>query len=461
MSRNTLRRRDLRSIIVLAVCALLGPALPASAKVTADEAARLGAELTPLGAIRAGNADGMIPPWVGGIMDPPDGYRPGEHHVDPYARDEVLFTITADNLERHADRLSPGQRAMFARYPETWRMRIYPTRRSASYPERIYRRTIENATSAMLTDDGNGVVGAAVGPPFPIPQNGLEAVWNHLLRFRGTSLHRESVQVTPTAGGAYTEVRIDERVIYPYAWPGATVGSIDNKLAYFMQEVMAPARLAGTILLVHETLNQKAEPRHAWTYNPGQRRVRRAPNIAYDNPGTASDGQRTSDQLDMFNGAPDRYTWRLVGRREMYVPYNTYRLHGDALEHEDIIRPGHIDPELVRYELHRVWEVDARLKEGTSHIYARRTFFIDEDSWQILVADHYDGRGQLWRVSEAYTINYYDVPLLWETLMAVYDLQNGRYLAFGLNNELPVDRFGVDLDRGDFTPQALRRRGRR
>lgn len=445
----------------LALAAMVMGSGVAAAKVGEDEAARLGDDLTPLGAIAAGNEDGTIPAWDGGLTGPPPGYEPGDHHPDPYADDEILFTITAENASEHADRLSPGQLALFERYPDSWRMPVYPTRRSASYPRRIYDSARQNAASAELTPEGNGVTGSTAAFPFPIPQNGLEAVWNHLMRYRGQTVRRSVAQVTPTAGGAYNEVRIDEQALYLYVQEGATTETIGNRLAYFLQEVTAPARLAGTILLVHETLNQREEDREAWTYNPGQRRVRRAPNIAYDNPGTASDGQRTSDQLDTFNGAPDRYEWELKGRREMYVPYNNYRLHSDDIEHEDIVASGHINPEFARYELHRVWEVDATLKPGTSHIYARRTFFIDEDSWQILVADHYDGRGQLWRVSETYTINYYDVPMIWETLLAIYDLQNGRYLAFGLNNELPMDEFGVPLDDGDFTPAALRRRGRR
>ncbi len=448
-------------LIALAALAVANASAPVAAKVSPDLAARLGNELTPFGAIRSGSEDGSIPAWSGGILEPPDGYVSGLHHPDPFPQDSVLFTITTDNLSQHADKLSPGQLAMFRRYPETWRMHVYPTRRSASYPERIYERSMANALTAHLTDDGNGVLHAAEGIPFPIPANGLEAIWNHLLRYRGESVQRTSAQAIPTPGGAFVEVRIDERVLYPYAYEGATIESIDNKLAYFLQSVKAPARLAGTILLVHETLNQKAEARQAWTYNPGQRRVRRAPNIAYDNPGTASDGQRTSDQLDMFNGAPDRYEWHLVGRREMYVPYNSYRLHSPLVTHKEILQPGHIDPDLARYELHRVWEVDARLKAGTSHIYARRTLFLDEDSWQILVADHYDKGGDLWRVAEAHTINYYEVPMVWETLMTIYDLQNGRYLALGLNNELPIDQFNIALDPRDFTPDALRREGRR
>ena len=444
--------------LAFAICAL---SAPAEGKVPVEEAAKLGRELTPLGAIRAGNDEGTIPAWQGGILQPPADYRPGSHHADPFVDDAPLFTITAANLEQYAARLSPGQIAMFERYPETWRMPVYPTRRSASLPQRIYDRTIANATNAELTPDGNGVLNAAEGIPFPIPQNGLEAIWNHLLRYRGVSVHRQTAQVTPTARGDYTEVRIDEKAVYLYAQEGATVASIDNRLAYLLQSVTAPPRLAGTILLVHETLNQKAELRQAWTYNPGQRRVRRAPNIAHDNPGTASDGQRTSDQLDMFNGAPDRYDWQLVGRRELYIPYNNYRLHSDALRHDQIIQPGHVNPDYTRYELHRVWEVDAKLKNGTSHVYAQRRLYLDEDSWQIVVADHYDRRGQLWRVAEAYTINYYENPLLWETLFCVYDLQNGRYLAFGLNNELEVDQFDIELEAADFTPDALRRLGRR
>jgi hypothetical protein len=444
--------------ITLLTCAL---ALPSQAAAPPDQVARLGRDLTPLGAIQAGNADGTIPPWLGGIREPPADYEPGAHHPDPFAADRPLFTITAANLEQHSARLSAGQIAMLERYPESWRLPVYPSRRSASLPQRIYERTLANAGRAELTPDGNGVVGAAEGLPFPLPQNGLEAVWNHLLRYRGRSLQRETAQVTPTPGGAYVEVRLHEEVLYAYSQPGATIASIDNRLGYFLQTVTTPPRLAGTILLVHETLNQKAEPRHAWTYNPGQRRVRRAPNIAYDNPGTASDGQRTSDQLDMFNGAPDRYDWRLVGRRELYIPYNNYRLHSAELTHEQIVQAAHINPDHTRYELHRVWEVEAELKPEFSHVYERRRFFLDEDSWQIVIADHYDRRGQIWRVAEAYTINYYENPLLWETLLCVYDLQNGRYLAYGLNNELPVDRFDVPLEAADFTPDALRRLGRR
>ena len=208
-------------------------------------------------------------------------------------------------------------------------------------------------------------------------------------------------------------------------------------------------------------MDQVTEPRRAWVYNAGRRRVTRAPNVAYDNPGTAADGQRTSDQFDMFNGAPDRYTWTLVGKKEMIVPYNSYRLHSDHIKNADILRPLHINQDLARYELHRVWVVDATLKPGTSHLYSRRTFYIDEDSWQILAADQYDGRGAIWRVSEAHCINYYDAHVFWSTLEVHTDLQNGRYLVIGLDNEGQTYNFNLKRVPSDYSPESLRREGTR
>jgi hypothetical protein len=212
---------------------------------------------------------------------------------------------------------------------------------------------------------------------------------------------------------------------------------------------------------VHETLDQIKQPRQAWTYNPGQRRVRLAPNIAYDNPGTGSDGQRTSDQLDMYNGAPDRYDWKLVGKKESYIPYNSYKLHSDRLKLKDIIQKGHINPDPLRYELHRVWVVEATLKQGTRHVYKKRVYYIDEDSWSIAVVDCYDARLEIWRVQEGHLINYYDRELVGPTAEVVYDVQNGRYVALGMTNEGQMWSFNEKYTVEMFTPAHVRRMGRR
>ena len=448
-------------LATICTLALLLGAAEAQAKVSPEEAARLGNELTPLGAIRAGNAEGTIPPWEGGITTPPANYKPGMRHPDPYPDDPILFTITAENAQEYADKLSPGQIAMLNRYPDTWYMNVYPTRRNASFPERIYQAAMRNALTAELTEGGNGVINTAEAVPFPIPKEGVEAVWNHLLRFRGVSAGMTFAQVSPTAGGQYTIITIEQKVLFPYAAPGATMETINNKALYFLQTVLAPPRLAGELLLVHDTVDQVREPRKAWTYNPGQRRVRLAPNIAHDNPGTASDGQRTSDNLDMFNGSPERYDWKLVGRKELYVPYNCYKLHSGDLKYRDILHRGHVNPAHLRHELHRVWVVEGTVKAGTRHMYARRTFFIDEDTWAIIVADHYDSRGQIWRVAMGYGINFYEVPVPYGTMEANYDLLNGRYISVGLTNEGAPFDFSLELSVEDFTPEALRRGGRR
>ena len=449
--------------IIAAALTVALTTVPVQAKVTADEAAKLGAELTPLGGEKAGNADGSIPAWTGGITSAPAGYSAGDFHPDPYAGEKPEFVITAANYQQYADQLSEGLKKMFQTYPDTFKLPVYKTHRSASNPQFVYDATKENATRATLLDDGNGMAGAAVGIPFPIPANGLEAIWNHIARYRGPAVQRNGGQAAVTAGGDYNVIGFDEQLLIQYSQENATPESLleNNVLFMFKQKVTKPARLAGTALLVHETLDQVKEPRKAWTYNTGQRRVRLAPNIAYDTPGTAADGLRTTDDFDMFNGSPNRYNWELKGKKEMYVAYNNYTLHGDSVSYEEILKPNHVNPDLTRWEKHRVWVVEATLKEGLRHIYQKRVFYIDEDSWQIQLADMYDNRGELYRVAVAYGVNYYEVPTQWSTLDVYHDLNSRRYLAIGLDNEEKMYDFSINPKEAEFTPQALRREGMR
>lgn len=429
------------------------------AAVSATEAAKLGSTLTPMGAEKAGNADGSIGPWEplsksAGSVDA-KGFL-----SDPYGSEKPLFTITAQNADQYKDKLSPGQLAMLKRYPDTYKIPVYKTHRGSTVPDVVFAAIKENATKTTLVAGGNGLENFRTAVPFPIPKDGLEVIWNHITRYRGGSVTRLVTQATPQQNGSYSLVYFQDQFVFRDKMKDYDPANPGNILFYFKQEVTAPARLAGTVLLVHETLDQVKEPRKAWIYNAGQRRVRQAPQVSYDGPGTAADGLRTSDNLDMYNGAPDRYDWKLEGKKEMYIASNAYKLDDPKLKYSDIIKAGHINQDLSRYELRRVWHVVATLKPGQRHIYAKRDFYIDEDTWQAAVIDQYDGRNQLWRVSEAHAQPYYNVQVPWYTLEAIYDLQSGRYLALGMKNEeKSAYNFGFSASKADFQPAALRQAG--
>ncbi len=455
-----MKRIGLCWVAVVSVC--LGMSV-VRAEITEADVKRLGGpELTPVGAERAGNADASIPPWTGGLTEIPADYKLGDKFVDPFAGEQALFTITAENYQQYAALLSDGQVATFKRYPKTYKMPVYPSHRTAVYPDEVYEAVARNATEVGLAEGGNGVTNLGDATvPFPFPQHGVEVYWNHVLRYRGRGTNRgNSVQAAVQSNGDFVPVWFETQVSWARDMPD---NDNINMLIAFMQKIKAPARLEGDVLLVHEFIDQVKEPRNAWIYNPGQRRVRRAPEVAYDGPGTASDNLRTADDLDMMNGAPDRYDWKLVGKKEMYIPYNNYKLQDGNLKYTDIIKPGHLNPEYLRYEKHRVWVVEATLKEGARHIYAQRTMYVDEDTWQIAMVDVYDGRGELWRFHEGHAMVHYQVKIPWMVAESQYDLIGGRYVVSGLSNEMPgyQAEFNVQgVTMGDYTPSALRRAGR-
>ena len=431
------------------------------AAVSEQEAAQLGSSLTPLGAEMAGNADGSIPAWTGGLAIDAGAVDGKGFLADPFANEQPLFTITAANAAQYQDKLSPGQLAMLQRYA-SYKIPVYPTHRTAAVPDAIYAAARQSALKTTAIDGGNGLQNFADSRyyAFPIPKSGVEVIWNHITRYRGGNVQRLIAQATPQTNGSFSIVKFADEVAVPSDMPDLDPAKAANVLLYFKQRVTAPSRLAGNVLLVHETIDQVKEPRLAWVYNGGQRRVRRAPQVAYDGPGTAADGMRTADNFDLFSGAPDRYDWKLVGKKEMYIPYNSYKLDSPALKYDDVIKAGHINQELTRYELHRVWEVEATLKSDERHIYAKRHMYFDEDTWQLALVDHYDGRGQLWRVAEGHAQNYYNHKTPGYTLEALYDLVAGRYLALGMKNEEKMAySFGFKASAADFTPAALRNSG--
>jgi len=432
------------------------------AKVSVEQAAKLGHELTPMGAEQKANSDGSIPAWTGGLnskgsLKSKDSGRP-DH---PFPSEKPLFIITNENVAQYKDKLSAGQVALFKKHP-TFKMPIYKSHRTAAMPQRIYDSVKNNATNTELVSGGNGLTNFDTSIPFAIPANGIEVVWNHLTRYRGGAAKRYNTAIPVQKDGSFVPIVANDTLVWPeFLVGGRDEKKDDNVLFYFLQQFTAPSIYTGTALMVHDTIDQVKDARRAWMYNSGQRRVRRAPNVAYDGPATGVEGLRVTDDYDMYNGSPNRYEWKLVGKKELYIPYNAYSLLDTELSYDDIINQSHMNTDVLRYELHRVWEVEATLKEGERHIYAKRVFHFDEDTWQAAVIDKYDGRGELWRVSEAHSVQFYDVDATWLATEVNFDLDSGRYVVTGLANEEPkFMQWGIKAKRKQFTTSALRRMGR-
>ncbi|MGH8353102.1 MAG: DUF1329 domain-containing protein [Pseudomonas sp.] len=439
----------------LQLCILALACAAGLAQAKNSDPSELGKSLTPMGSERAGNADGSIPAWTGGLAQDAGRIDAKGGYADPFAGEQPLYSISAQNLAQHEQLLSPGQVALFKRFPD-YRMPVYPSHRSANLPQAILDQSRANVGRTSLADGGNGLRDYARGIPFPLPSEGLEVIWNHITRWRGGSFERNSSAALVRENGTSSFIRMQSLVNYAESLGDLEAGS--NLLFMFKSRVLEPARLAGEAVLVHEPIDQVGEPRSAWQYLPGQRRVRRAPMIAYDNSARYSNGLITADNIDGYNGAPDRYDWKLIGKQELLIPYNSYRLNDRSLKYSEIIQPNHINQDLTRYEKHRVWVVEATLKPGARHIYAKRRVYLDEDSWQIALVDQYDSRGELWRNVELHALHYYDQQFTYETLLTSYDLISGRYYAGGLMNEEAQGlRIGFAAKKADYTPSDLRR----
>ncbi|NKF21455.1 DUF1329 domain-containing protein [Solimonas marina] len=462
-----------------ALAALVSCLASASAFATAtpEEASHLGKDLTPVGAIQAGNADGTIPEWTGAKNFPEETKHYTRAQLEDLRKnhpDELeakfrgtmtadylkpIFTITAANMSQYADKLTEGQKALLKKYP-TYKMNVYKSVRAAFYPDAIYKATEENATRASL-EGTDTIKNAKLGFPFPIPKSGAEVIWNHKLKYKGSAARRYNNQAIVQPDGSYIITKIIEDVKFKYAnldEPGDT--NTQKLLAYYLSTVVSPPRVAGQITLVHETLDQSTGGRAAWIYSPGLGRVNRAPDVGYDNPAVGTENEQYNDQIDVFNGALDRYTWKLVGRKEMYIPYNSYMINSPKVKYKDILHPHHINQDLARYELHRVWVVDATLRPGMRHNFARRTFYVDEDSWSIAAVDCYDDRGQLWKVQEAHLLTVPFIPTTTGIPELIYDLQSGRYFATTLANEDEVTNWEIKFPDSYFDPANLKRKAR-
>ena len=432
----------------------------AFAAVSSD-GTRLGADLTPFGAEKAGNKEGSIPAWTGGLAKAPAGWKAGR--LDPFKDDRPLFSIDASNVDKYKDKLADGEVALIKTY-KGYRMDVYPTRRSCTFPDSVAEHTKKNVGTAKIAADGWRLEQAAGGAiPFPLPKNGTEVMWNYKLRYLGGGRQVDVSLLMPEKAGGYTEFKQHAYEIYPYNNPAvngpADTGNIDSKLLY---DVLSPASRAGELYLLHSFLDK---PQDAWIYFPGQRRVRRAPSFAYDNPIAGSDNLYFVDQINMFTGALDRYDFKLVGKKEVYLPYNSYKLIDKSNKFKDLIGPDFTKRDTMRYELHRAWVVEATVKADKRHSFAKRTFYVDEDSWALLHVDMYDAKGALWRVQEGSIWAAPEIQACAAFEYQMYDMIARRYLVDNYTAESEV----LDLTAAKegrvkdalFTADKLRRRGER
>lgn len=424
-------------------------------------------ELTPVGAIAAGNAAGTIPPWTGGL--PQQSIADNGEIKDPFAADAVLFTVSAGNMDSYADLLSAGQRAMLEKYPDSYRMPVFPSRRSASYPDYVYDALEANRQSAeLITQDGrHGVRNSLITSPFPEPDNGQEAIWNHMMRWRGILVERQTSWVPVTSSGRYRPILLQEEIAFPYASPDWTTTTEANSgqlthipeyrraMIAFKQKFLSPGRVSGSGSLIYDTYDYTRYERIRWVYPANLKRVVRMPRAKLDQPITGAEGIIGLDDQDMYRGSPELFDWKLEPVREMLVPYNAYRLKDRKLRFDDLIGQHHLNQALTRYELHRVWRVTATARPESGSRYGRRVFYLDEDTWQIVLSEKYDEDGNLAMFAESHTLNYYQVPVLFPGVTAHYSLVDGRFLVQNIDNMLPPLRWLDEINPREFSPNAL------
>jgi len=415
-----------KTLMAIAVASLVTSAFAA---VSADEAKQLGTTLTAVGAEKAGNKEGTIPEYTGGLKDIPSSFKKGSGiRPSPFENDKPRLVIDAKNVAQHADKLTEGSKELLKRYP-TMRIDVYPTQRVVALPAKVLANTAKNATGAKSVNNGLGVEGMLPGVPFPIPKTGAEAMWNHLTVYRGAAYNQKyenwnvdaaGVASLATAGNLTNE--------FPLYDPKRSDTVAKESDPYFKLKLhyTGPARRAGEALMAIDSVNAIAQPRRAWQYLPGQRRVKLAPDLSYDTPNAGTAGTSTYSDAFVFNGALDRFDWKLVGKKEMYVPYNGYKLMY-AKEIKPALTANHINPDYMRWELHRVWVVEATLKPGQRDLYSKRTFYLDEDSWVALAADQYDSKGQLYRSTLLNMTYSYDVNAVNADNYVLYDFATGVY----------------------------------
>ncbi|WP_201747125.1 DUF1329 domain-containing protein [Glaciimonas sp. PCH181] len=466
--KNVYKKIEFGALSRIAAAALMVCVSAASYAAGADD---LGKDLTPVGAEMAGNKDGTIPKWDGKDVPLP-GWSQGKYRGDYWSHkgEKPLFSIDASNVSKYADKLSPGQVELI-KQTKGYTMDVYQTHRNCGYPEWVEENTKKNVGFAKLAANGYDIKDAYLpGVPFPIPENGAEAIWNHKLRYTGLGWEIDSLTTLASPRKGSTEwIDASAYQIFYYPWGGKGSKKISelpmqDSMTYF--KYLKPAAFAGQAAILNTVYNADSE---SYYYFPGQRRVRRLPSYAYDAPSIGWESEYPVDIISGYYGRIDRYDWKLVGKKEMYVSYNDFGAYDFRKDKATAFKPDMPNKAMHRYELHRVWVVQGTVKSGVRHSSPKRTFYLDEDTWNLVAAEDYDAQGKLWMVRETEMIPAWDANnACMFSAFVNYDLVTGRYLTdqqpIGSNKD--VKFFGEPgniraLKTDFYTPENLRSQSER
>ena len=355
------------------------------------------------------------------------------------ADDAPLYLVDRGNLATHASLLTPGQQALIAALPDSFRM---PVHAASSAPLPSTGPLAGGA--ARLAEDG-ALLDYSGGLPFPKlddrdPDGGLKAIWNHRLRWRGEGRRRATVQAVISADGDLSLIYEHEYSRFP--------SRPSPLLAQQWFGIAAPARLAGAVKLLHEGFDG---PPLAWQRSPGPvlPSFRATTEAGEDSAVIGADDLYNEDQREGFSGSPERWRWKLIGRSVRLMPWAADRFHAHERAPAKLLGPRHPDTALLRYEPRRVIELEATLKPGRSGPWPQRHYYLDEATWQVLLVELFGRDDRLQRVQEVHTRRVGEVLLA--AVEVIHDLPGRRYRVSGLETRADATEL-VAPDAEDFAP---------
>ena len=450
-------KKHISLITIIFILMTMGYASFAFGAVSAEEANKLaGPVLTPLGAEKAGNKDGTIPAWTNVPIPVPKGFKKGSGtYVDPFADERPLFSISSKNMAQYSDKLPESVKALMKRYPE-YRLDVYKTHRTMVFPQWYYDNTKRCATSCQTANDGRKIMGTGCygGVPFPIPKSGDEVLWNHQLRFETPEAYAFSWENYNITSAGKVSFSTSATSSSNFLWL-THENEKDWKMASYRYDYTGPARRNGEKMIASYPKDWANQGSAIWQYLPGQRRVRIAPDVCCDTPNPGTAGASVYDDTSLFNGDPGRFTWKLIGKKEMYIPYNAYKYVFYRGPVEKVLLAHYVNPDMVRWELHRVWVLEGTLKPGKRHVYSKRIMYVDEDSFTGAMSESYDKHGSLYRLAVAFKTYSYDVQVEYTEALAFYDLISNSYAAYmwpRLSSGIQYMKF---FPASYFTPDSL------